>query len=106
MSNRLLVVETTVDDLVIAEEIAEKLLEAKLVACAQISSPIRSFYVWDNKTCVEKEVRIVCKTTIRLKNVLEEKLKEIHPYDIAEIIYSEKECSSEFFNWVKKSCEK
>lgn len=106
MSDKLLVVETTVDDLVIAEKIAKQLLEVKLVACAQISSPISSFYVWDSKTCIEKEWRIVCKTTIELKNELEEKIKDIHPYDVAEIVYSVKECSAEYFSWVQSSCKK
>lgn len=106
MNNKLLIVETTINDPVIAEEIAEKLLKIKLVACVQISSTIKSFYVWDSKACVEKELRIACKTTVDLKDELEEKLKQIHPYEVAEIIYSEKECSSDYFKWVKSSCKK
>ena len=46
-----------------AEKIAKKLLNKKLIACANIISNVHSYFVWKNKVQNSKEIVICGKTT-------------------------------------------
>jgi len=105
MSNKIIVIETTIDDKKQAEKISRVLVEEKLVACAQISSPIESVYTWQQKVCTEQEFRVVFKTLKELQTKVEARIKELHPYEVAEIVFFEKESSAEYFEWLKEECE-
>ncbi|MEW5818371.1 MAG: divalent cation tolerance protein CutA, partial [Spirochaetota bacterium] len=41
-----------------AENMAREIVEKRLAACAQVSSPVTSFYWWDGKLQQETEVLI------------------------------------------------
>jgi len=77
---------TTVPDEKTAEMVAQQVTENRLAACVSVSSPIRSFYWWDKKITQDKEFMLFIKTRAALYPALEEKIKEIHPYQVPEII--------------------
>ena len=54
------IVQTTIDDEVRAEDIAEALIERKLAACVQIA-PVTSHYVWKGAPAKEKEFLLSAK---------------------------------------------
>ena len=68
-----------------AKRVINTVLENKLVACAQFLN-IGSHYVWKNKICHEPEILVLFKTRQNLYKKLESKIKELHPYEIPEII--------------------
>lgn len=80
------IVQTTTETKANAEEIAEQVVAARLVACAQIVGPLTSVYSW--KGNVEKSEEWLCllKTTQQGYAALEAKLREIHPYEEPEIV--------------------
>lgn len=66
--------------------IARQLLEEKLAACVQISSPILSLYRWQSKIEESHEVQLWIKTTESKIEAAIQKLKALHPYEIPEIL--------------------
>lgn len=70
----------------VAEEIAKKVIEAKLAACANIIPGLTSVYTWEGKTEISSEVQLLFKTTEETLEKLESFLISIHPYECPEII--------------------
>ena len=81
-----IIVLSTAPDEGKAHEIGRALVEARLAACVTVSPPCRSFYWWENKIADEKECVLIIKTKAALYEALEKKLKEIHPYQVPEVI--------------------
>ncbi|MBC7131111.1 divalent-cation tolerance protein CutA [Candidatus Bathyarchaeota archaeon] len=69
-----------------AEKIAEKLLEEKLIACANIIGPVHSLFWWQSKIDQAQEHLIIMKTIKNLFNKLSERVKALHSYEVPEII--------------------
>ncbi len=67
-----------------AEEIAERLLEKRLVACANWF-PVKSAYRWKGKLFREDEALLVLKTREGLLEEVREKIRELHSYDLPAI---------------------
>jgi len=67
-------------------KLAEALVEEKLAACVQVSSPVTSVYRWEGKIEHSQEVLLFVKTeTGRIRSIKEFLLKE-HPYEVPEFI--------------------
>ncbi|MBC7362808.1 MAG: divalent-cation tolerance protein CutA [Candidatus Aminicenantes bacterium] len=81
----LIIVLTTFPDEPKAKAAARALLEAKLAACCTLL-PGTSFYWWEDRINEEAEVVMMIKTRSSLYTDLEKKLREIHPYEVPEII--------------------
>ncbi|TCK04547.1 divalent-cation tolerance protein CutA [Phorcysia thermohydrogeniphila] len=69
-----------------AERIGERLLDHLLVACVQIVGPIESMYWWRGKQEISQEWILIAKTKKKLYERVEEAIKNLHPYEIPEII--------------------
>lgn len=80
-----IIVQTTCSSKKEAKKIAKILVEEKLAACVQLSK-IQSFYSWENKLCVDKEVALNIKTKKENFEKIQRKIKENHSYDLPEII--------------------
>ena len=86
-----------------AERIAQTLVEEKLAACANFF-PCRSVYRWKGEVEKESEYVLICKTKRSIFQQLQQKVKEIHSYDVPAIVtYDIVEGSSEFLKWVGDS---
>ena len=76
------------------------LLEARLVACAQIGGTITSLYHWKDEMHAAEEVELRLKTRRSLGPDIEAMLREQHPYELPQIIYVPMEGSRDYLNWV------
>jgi periplasmic divalent cation tolerance protein len=76
----------TINDRDRAVQIAHALVEKKLVACVNIVPEIRSIYSWQGEICDESEILLIMKTRSHLYSELESVVKDLHPYEVPEII--------------------
>ncbi len=67
------------------EEIARKILEERLAACINITS-VKSLYWWQGKIEKDDEDLLVVKTRLDLLDQLARLLKQVHPYQVPELI--------------------
>jgi periplasmic divalent cation tolerance protein len=82
------------------EAIASALLDAKLAACISMTA-IKSMYRWQGEIHTDTEWQLLIKTDLSLFSVLEAKIKEIHSYDVPEIIALPIVAGSEnYLNWI------
>ncbi len=86
MNTRYIVVLVTAKDKKEAKKIARGLLEAKLIACANIVEGIQSLFWWQDKIDSSKEVLLVLKTKKVLFKKILTKVKSLHSYQTPEII--------------------
>lgn len=68
-----------------ATAIAMMLVEKRLAACVQML-PIASVYLWQDKICNDKETALFIKSRTDLFDEIATAIKEIHAYEIPEII--------------------
>jgi periplasmic divalent cation tolerance protein len=66
--------------------IANALVSGRLAACVNIVSPIRSIYRWKGAIQNETEQMMVIKTRANLVSKIEARVKELHSYEVPEII--------------------
>jgi len=105
-TNQYIQVQFTIDDRALAEEIAGKLIEEKLAACIQIIGPIASIYRWQGK--IEKSDEWLClvKTEKSRYHSLEMRIKELHPYEVPEIISVDiTDIEPNYANWILNTLE-
>lgn len=89
-----------------AVKIARSLVEARLAACANIVRNIRSIYTWQGKVEDDTEVLMIVKTRKSLFDALSAKVREIHSYDVPEIIALPiVDGSDDYLKWLKESTE-
>jgi periplasmic divalent cation tolerance protein len=65
--------------------IAVKLVEEKLAACVN-TVRVRSFFSWEGKLSDEMEELLIIKTGAHLVDSLKARIKELHSYEVPEII--------------------
>lgn len=89
-----------------AARIARSLVEARLAACANIVRNIRSIYTWQGSVQDDAEVLMVVKTRKGLFEAVSGKVKELHSYDVPEIIALPIiDGSPDYLNWLRESTE-
>ena len=69
-----------------ADRIAEALVQESLAACVNIVAGCRSVYRWENKVVRDDEVLLIAKTSRARFSELERRVRELHSYDVPEII--------------------
>jgi periplasmic divalent cation tolerance protein len=69
-----------------AETIVQRLLEAKLIACANIIGPVYSHFHWSGKMEKAEEYLILMKSRRDLFEKLSETVKALHSYEVPEIL--------------------
>ena len=88
-----------------ADKVIKAVIECKLAACAQ-TIDIASHYVWKEKVCHEQEILVLFKTSWGLYNKLEAKIKELHSYEVPEIIAIDiKDGLKGYFDWIDQVTE-
>lgn len=70
----------------IARQIAGRLLERQLIACANILPGIQSLYTWKGSIQEDEETLMFCKTRSACFESLCRIVQEMHPYELPEII--------------------
>ena len=87
-----------------AERIAKKLLDKKLIACANVINNVNSYFVWKNKVQNSKEIIICGKTTSKNQTKIIKAVKSIHSYAVPCIIFFDiKNGNKDFLKWIEQS---
>ncbi len=87
-----------------AEKIAGELIRLKLAACCNIIDGISSIYEWEGRIEKSGEAMIIAKSRAELFPELEKKVKELHSYDLPEIIAIPiVKGSADYLGWITKS---
>ena len=68
-----------------AEKIAKALVQERLAACVNVSQ-VRSYFIWEGKSCNEQEELMIIKTEMRMAERIKVRIKELHSYELPEII--------------------
>ena len=69
-----------------AGRIARALVEEKLAACVNIVGPVRSTYRWRGAIEQASEFMLVIKAPMRSFSKVERKVRELHSYEVPEIV--------------------
>ena len=80
------IVLTTCPDAGVAEHIARVLVEEGLAACVNILAPVRSIYKWRGGIEDASEQLLVIKSTAARFAAIRDRLRDLHPYELPEII--------------------
>ena len=87
-----------------AENIAEHLVKEKLAACVNILPSITSVYSWQNTLVRETEVQLFIKSKVEYFDLLNDKIKQLHPYDTPEVIaLNIQQGDHQYLNWITES---
>ncbi len=81
-----LVVLSTLPDPELAATIARTLVEEQLAACVNIVPGVRSIYRYEGVLQDEAETLVIIKTTREGYAGLAQRLVELHPYDVPEVL--------------------
>jgi len=76
----------TCPDAASAERIATALVEERLAACVNVLAGVRSTYRWRGEVRCDDEVLLVIKTTGERLDALRERLPQLHPYELPELV--------------------
>jgi len=69
-----------------ATKILQRLLEERLIACANIVGPVSSLFWWKDKIDKATEFLVLMKSHRKLFNKLLKMVKENHSYEVPEIL--------------------
>jgi periplasmic divalent cation tolerance protein len=85
-----------------AERIASKVVAEHLAACVNILPGVSSFYRWKGEIQQTQESLLILKTpTDRVRDLMD-RVKELHPYEVPEIIsISVEEGYQPYLNWIQ-----
>lgn len=68
-----------------AKTIASSLIAEKLAACVNII-PTHSIYTWEGEVCADDEWLLIIKTDLAKYQALQERIIEMHSYEVPEVI--------------------
>ncbi len=84
-----------------AAEIARKLVEERLAACANILGAIKSFYWWQGAVQEEGEVALILKTDSALVERLVKQVRALHSYTVPCVVALPIQAGNpDFLRWV------
>jgi periplasmic divalent cation tolerance protein len=99
--NSVVLVLTTVPSEALGEEIARALVTERLAACVNVGAAMNSIYRWKEDIEQETERQLVIKTTADRVGSVEQRIKELHSYELPECLVVEATGGSEaYLNWV------
>jgi len=102
--SRFIVVFVTTGDEENALAIGRALVEERLAACANLLGPIRSIYRWQDKVEDSPEHLLMIKTQAGRFSTLQARVKELHPYQVPEIIAVDiEQGSTQYLDWLRES---
>lgn len=86
-----------------ATMIARNIISEKLAACCSIVPNVTSLYYWEEKLTESNEYLMIIKTTTDKINELENRIQQLHEYEVPEIIaISASSVSQNYIQWVEK----
>lgn len=93
----------TFPDVETARKTGTALVTAQLAACVNLLPAVESIYRWQGRVEAATEVLAVFKTSVASWPAFELKLRELHPYDVPEIVALKPEQVTESYRrWVNE----
>jgi periplasmic divalent cation tolerance protein len=90
-----------------AENIANQLLNEKLIACANIVGPVSSHFHWKGKVESAEEFLALMKTRANLFDAVAERVRAMHSYEVPEVLaLPVVDGSSEYLDWMRSNLKK
>ncbi len=86
MAAETLLVISNLPDRASAETLARALVERRAAACVNVLAPCASVYRWKGAVETAEEHPVFAKTTRDRYELLERIIRELHPYELPEII--------------------
>jgi periplasmic divalent cation tolerance protein len=84
-----------------ASKIASALVEERLAACVNIVGPIESVYRWQGSVDRAQEFLLLIKTTAEFSGRVQERIRELHTYELPEAIEVDiTGGSAEYLRWI------
>ena len=77
---------TTAPNAEVGGLIARTLVEERLAACVNVIPGVRSIYRWEDDVQDDPEVVLIIKTRTDRCDALAAKIKDLHPYDVPEVL--------------------
>jgi periplasmic divalent cation tolerance protein len=87
-----------------ATEVVRTLVREQLVACGTLLRGARSIYVWQGNLEDTEEIVVIFKTTATAAPAAAARLKELHPYEVPEIlVLSAESTNAAYALWVAEN---
>ena len=107
MTEQFVIVLSTFPDVETARKISREIVDSALVACVNIVPAVESIYYWKGKVETSAESLAIFKLTAARYSDFESRLRELHPYDIPEIVRLNIAGGSvEYLRWIGESCSR
>jgi periplasmic divalent cation tolerance protein len=101
--NNFILILTTCPNEDSAQEIASEVISNSLAGCVNILANLLSIYRWQGRVEKNQEHLLMIKTHIDYYPQVEQLLKQIHPYEVPEIIAIPiNRGSTEYLSWLKQ----
>lgn len=92
---------TTVPSREVGEGMVRELIEERLIACANLVPELISIFRWQSEIQKETEILILMKTSHSNVPRLYERVSELHPYEVPELLtLSVESASNAYRRWV------
>ncbi|BAF72282.1 divalent-cation tolerance protein CutA [Sulfurovum sp. NBC37-1] len=99
---RYCIVTTTIDNEARAREMGRAMLEAKLIACAQLY-PIESLYCWEGSLDESKEFLLQMKTKNEHFPAIKKQILQRHTYEVPEILMTPiLDANGAYLAWIER----
>jgi periplasmic divalent cation tolerance protein len=87
-----------------ASALARTLVEERLAACVNVLPPMVSTYRWKGNVEQDREQQLIIKTAADRIDALEQRLRQLHPYELPEFLVLPASGGSEaYLRWVGES---
>ena len=97
-------VTTTLPDRDTANRLGRRLVEERLAACAHVDGPLQSTYRWQGAVETATEWSCRLKTTVQRLPALVARIRELHPYDVPEIVAQDvADGDPAYLRWIQES---
>jgi periplasmic divalent cation tolerance protein len=101
--NPVVIGHVTFKDVAEAQTLCRRLVEERLIACANITPEIRSIYRWEGVVHDDIEARALIKTTAANAERILEFLKRNHSYSVPAVVFWPIDSgNSDYLTWVEK----
>lgn len=96
----MVVIYTTVGEAEEAKAMARVLVEAGLVACANVMAAHTAIYRWEGRVMENPEIGMILKASEAKYEAAVERLFELHPYETPVIVWWAADAVPETLEWI------
>jgi periplasmic divalent cation tolerance protein len=97
------IVLTTFPDADAAATFARTLVAERLAACVNILPAMQSIYRWKGEIEEAREHQLLIKTSVARLDSLKRRLRELHPYEVPELLVMEVQVAEPYGRWLLDS---